>query len=77
LDWKDAINNLKVKTKRVMLIVGKSFLNSKTEEPHSSSTLNTIMEVSNNLFLTPPALQRPLPQCHCTTGRLLANLPAA
>jgi len=60
LNRKNAITSLEAETKHVMLDVGKSFLNNKMEEPHSSNTPEIVMEVSNNVFTSPPAPQPPL-----------------
>jgi hypothetical protein len=38
LDRKYAINSLKAETKQIVITTGKSFLNNKMEEPHSSNT---------------------------------------
>jgi hypothetical protein len=38
LDQEYAINNLKAETKQIVITTGKSFLNNKMEEPHSSNT---------------------------------------
>lgn len=37
-----------------MITTGQVFLNKKMEDPHSSSTPEIVMEVSNNFFATPP-----------------------
>jgi phosphomannomutase len=45
LDLKDAINKLEAETKHIMITTGKSFLNTKMEEQHSSSTPEIVIEV--------------------------------
>jgi hypothetical protein len=55
LDREVAIDDLTTETKNVMIAAGKSFLNSKLEEPQSSNTTKIITTVRDTLLPTPEA----------------------
>lgn len=50
LEHASAIKKLKAETKCTMGTVGRALLKTKMEDPHSSSTLEIMQEVTNNLF---------------------------
>jgi hypothetical protein len=55
LDREVAIDDLTTKTKNIMIAAGRSFLNSKLEEPQSSNTTKIITTVIDTLLPTPEA----------------------